>query len=247
MYGHVLLGVLHLVAGRARQLEAHVVEEQHGHECDEQRVGRLELPSAREAEAVLERVDDRADHEQAEHEDPGPGSEGRDPLADPEGEDCRVDREPDVREADEVEQPRVVTDREEELIDGRDRQERERGPDPDRVAEPVEDGVDGRHEPPPRKPRPDVRATLLRERRAELCNGQRIRDEERDREEDEPREALGPLGRDDAERVDADDGADEEEVDVEAREVLLELGLLLEGHRRGVVDELVRTGDCAHG
>ena len=168
------------------------------------------------------------------------------PLADPEREDRGVDREPDVRHADEVEQPGVVADREEELVDGRDRQERERGTDPDRVAEPVEDGVDGGHEAPPREPRPDVGTALLRERRPELRDEKGVRHEERDGEEDEPGEALRALGGDDAERVDADDRADEEEVDVEAREVLLELRLLLERHRRRCVDELVRAGDRAH-
>ena len=81
---------------------------------------------------------------------------------------------------------------------------------------------------------------------AELRDDQRVRHEEGDREEDQPGEALGALGCDDTERVDADDRADQEEVDVEAGEVLLELRALLERHRGCVIDELVGAGDSAH-
>jgi hypothetical protein len=63
--GHVALGVLHLLGRAVLQLEADVVEEEHRHERDEQRVGRREVAGRRHAQAVLERVDDRRDREQA--------------------------------------------------------------------------------------------------------------------------------------------------------------------------------------
>jgi hypothetical protein len=109
---------------------------------------------------------------------------------------------------------------------------------PHRVREPVQDRVDRRDEAAPREPRPHVAAALAGERRAELRGQQGVRDEEEDRQEDEPGEALGPIVRHGAERVDADERADQEEEHVEAPEVLAQLRLLLLGGER-----LVRVQD----
>jgi len=60
----------------------------------------------------------------------------------------------------------------------------------------------------------------LRERRAEFGDGQRVRQEEEDTEEDEPGETLGAVARDGADGVDRQHRADQVEEHVEAPEVL---------------------------
>ncbi len=97
----------------------------------------------------------------------------------------------------------------------------ERAADPDRIREPVEDGVDTRDEAPECEPCPDVAAALLGEGGTELGRQEGVGDEEQDGQDEQPGEALGAVRGDLPERVDADDGADQEEVDVEAAEVLL--------------------------
>jgi hypothetical protein len=59
----------------------------------------------------------------------------------------------------------------------------------------------------------------LRERRAEFGDGQRVRKEEEDAEEDQPGEALGAVARDGADGIDRHHRADQVEEHVEAPEV----------------------------
>ena len=122
----------------------------------------------------------------------------------------------------------------EERVEGRDRGDAEQAAHPHRVRQPVQDGVDRRHETPERQARPDVAAALARERGAELGGQEGVGHEEEDGQEDQPGEALGTVVRDRPQRVHADERADEEEQHVEATEVLLELRLLLFG-RQGLV------------
>ena len=76
---------------------------------------------------------------------------------------------------------------------------------------------------PEGQPGPEVGAAFLREGGAELGEQQRLRDEEDDREDHHPGEGLAAALRDRGDRVHADDGADEEEQDVETAEVTLQL------------------------
>jgi hypothetical protein len=69
---HVLLRVLHLVAGSVRELEPDVVEEQHRDGRDEDAPRRLELARAHAVDAVLRRVEDHGEGEEAEHADAHP-------------------------------------------------------------------------------------------------------------------------------------------------------------------------------
>ena len=231
MIGHVLLRVLHLIAGRVRELEADVVEEEHGDEDDEKAVGRREVAARRQAEPVRDGVDEGGDREAAQQDHPAPRAGCRDPFADAEREDRRPDAEPDVDQADCVPQETARGDVEEVDVDGLEREQGERAADPHGIREPVEDGVDAGRESPPGESRPDVRPALVGERGAELCGQERVRDEEQHGEHEQPREALCAVRSNLAERVDTDDRADQEEVDVEAVEVLLEFGLFLGRHR----------------
>src|ERR1700759_5882408 len=70
---------------------------------------------------------------------------------------------------------------------------------------------------------PIVGPAPLREGRAELGEQQRLGNEEDDREDHHPGEGLTAARRHRGDRVHADDGADEEEQDVVAAEVLLQL------------------------
>jgi hypothetical protein len=72
----------------------------------------------------------------------------------------------------------------------------------------------------------------------ELGRQQRVRHEEEDAQEGQPRECLRPVVGDRAEGVEPDQRADQEEEDVEAAEVLLQLRLLLDGGLGRVLDEL---------
>jgi hypothetical protein len=92
---------------------------------------------------------------------------------------------------------------------------------------------------------PDVRTALLGEARAELGRQQGVRDEEDQGEEGEPREALRAVAGDGSQRVESDEGAEQEEEQVEAPEVLPELRLLLDGGGCGAFDESVLL-QCGH-
>ena len=234
--GTSLLRVLHLVAGGVRELEADVVEEEQRDEDDEEAVGRREVAGRRQAQAVGDGVDHRGDREAAEQHHAAPRAERRDPLADAEREDRRPHAEPDVGHADDVPEEAARADVEEVGVDRLEREQDERTADPHRVREPVEDGVDARHEASPCEACPDVRSALLGEGGTELGRQERVGDEEQYGEDEEPGEALGTIRGDLPERVDADDRADQEEVDVEAREVLLQLGLLFSCCRGRVFD-----------
>ena len=111
--------------------------------------------------------------------------------------------------------------RREELAKGRDGEDRQRAADPDRVGDPVQHRIDRRDEAAEGQPRPHVGAALLRESRAELRRQQRVGEEEENGQEDEPGKRLWPLARRLADRVHADQRADEEEQDIEAPKVLL--------------------------
>lgn len=62
----VLLGVLHLVTGRARQLEPDEVEEKNGNRREEDGRCRRELAAADAVDAVLDGVQDHCQREDAE-------------------------------------------------------------------------------------------------------------------------------------------------------------------------------------
>ncbi|MGZ6707177.1 MAG: hypothetical protein ACXVFN_09555 [Solirubrobacteraceae bacterium] len=80
-------------------------------------------------------------------------------------------------------------------------------------------------------------AALLREGAAALGHEQGVGQHEDDRQDDEPREALRPVGGDRSERVEPDERADGEEDHVEAPQRLDELGLLDDGQRGGLLDD----------
>jgi hypothetical protein len=76
---------------------------------------------------------------------------------------------------------------------------------------------------PERQPGPVVGPALLREGGTELGEQQGLRDEEDNREDHHPGEGLAAALRHRGDGVHAHDRADEEEQDVEAAEVLLQL------------------------
>ncbi len=67
--------------------------------------------------------------------------------------------------------------------------------------------------------RPKVGAALLGEGGTELSEQECLRYEEHNREYDHPGEGFAAVGSDGGDRIDTDDGADEEEQDVEPAEV----------------------------
>ena len=236
---HVALGVGHLLARAARQLEADVVEQQHADEGDEPGVGGLVGAPAEAVHAVLGRVDDARDREQAEQQEPGERAGRRQPLGLGERQDGGEHRHPDEDERDHVEHrggQRVPVV--EEHLDRADARDREGAADPDRVGDPVEEVVHRADEVAEGQPGPEVRAAFLRERRAELGEQQRLRDEEHDGEDQHPGERLAAAAGHGRDRVHADDRADQEEQDVEAAEVPLELGALRGGSGRRSSQEL---------
>jgi len=87
-------------------------------------------------------------------------------------------------------------------------------------------------QPAERQLRPLVRPALLRERRADLGHQQHVRRHEQDGRDQQPEKALGPVRRDRAERVEADEGTDREEHHVEAPQRLDQLAPLLQSERR---------------
>ena len=111
----------------------------------------------------------------------------------------------------------------EEHLDRADAGDGERAADPDRVGDPVQEVVHRPGQVAEGQPGPEVRAAFLREGRAELGEQQRLRDEEDHREDHHPGEGLTAALGDGGDRVHADDRADEEEQDVEAAEVALQL------------------------
>src|SRR5260221_14476465 len=96
--GHVPLRVGHLLPGSARQLEPGVVEEEQRRQRDEHRVTGQEGVTAEAMHAVLDRVDDDRDHEEARDDHPQEAADIRDPLADPERQHGSDDRHPDERQ-----------------------------------------------------------------------------------------------------------------------------------------------------
>ncbi len=222
--GHVLLGVGHLVAGGVGQFEADVVEHQDRHQSDEARVRRREVAGSEAVQAVLDPVDHDGDGEQAEEDETAPGADGGNPLADVEGEDRGEYADPDEHQGEDVEgrcaQVLAVV---EEGGEGRDGGDRERAAQPHRVGDPVKEVVDGAREAAEGPAGPDVGTALFGERGPELRGQQRGGHEEHDGQHDEPGERLGTGRGHRADGVHADDGAQEEEEDVEAAEVLAQL------------------------
>ena len=221
---HVALRVGHLLARAVRQLEADEVEQQHADQEHEAAGRRRVARRAQPVGAVLGRVDDDREDEQAEQEEPGEGPGRGHPLAHAERGDRGHDGQPDEGQRDDVEHrgghgvPVV-----EEHLDGADAGDGERAADPHRVGDPVQEVVHRPGQVPEGQPGPEVGPAFLREGGAELGEQQGLRDEEDDREDHHPGERLAAALRDRGDGVHADDRADEEEQDVEAAEVLLQL------------------------
>jgi hypothetical protein len=117
----------------------------------------------------------------------------------------------------------------EEDLDRADARDRQRAADPHRVGDPVQEVVDRPCQVPEGQPGPHIRAAFLRERGSELREQQGLRHEEHDREDHHPREGLTAALSHRRDRVHADDRADEEEEDVEAAKVTLQLLSLRRG------------------
>ena len=221
---HVALRVGHLLARAVGQLEADEVEQQHADQEHEAARRRRVARRAQAVGAVLGREDDDREHEQAEQEEPGEGPGRRQPLAHAERGDGGDDRHPDEHQRDDVEhrggQGVAVV---EEHLDGADAGDGERAADPHRVGDPVQEVVHRPGQVPEGQPGPVVGPAFLREGRPEFGEQQRLRDEEDDREDHHPGEGLAAALRDRGDGVHADDRADEEEQDVEAAEVPLQL------------------------
>ncbi len=221
---HVALRVGHLLARAVGQLEADEVEQQHAHQEHEPAGRRRVAARAQAVGAVLGRVEDDREGEQAEQDEPGEGPGRGQPLAHAEGRDGGHDGQPDERQRDDVEHRSghgvaLV----EEHLDGADAGNGQRAADPHRVGDPVQEVVHRPGQVPEGQPGPVVGTALLREGGAELGEQQGLRHEEDDREDHHPGEGLAAALRDRGDRVHADDGADEEEQDVEAAEVPLQL------------------------
>jgi hypothetical protein len=230
---HVTLRVGHLLAGAAGQLEADEVEQQHADEEHETTLGQLVAARAQAVRPVLEREDDDREGEHAKQEEPGEGSGRGQPLGLAERHDGGQDRQPDEREGDDEPQRRGhVRAMVEEHLDGGDATDSQRAADPHRVGDPVQEVVDRPGQMPEGQPGPVVRAALLREGRAQLGEQQRLRHEEHHREDHHPGESLAAALCHVGDGVHADDGADQEEQDVEAAEVPPQL-LPLDGSRNG--------------
>ena len=223
----IFLRVGHLIARAAGQLEAHKLEHQHRHEQHDATELRCVVGQPETVDAVLHCVDDDRDREEAQQQEARVGADRGDPLADLERQDGREHADPDEEQGEDVEGDCVELGLiEEERREHRRGAHRESATEPDRVGDPVEEVVDRAGETPEGDAHPDVGATLLREGSAQLGEQECRRDEEDHRHDHHPGERAGPLGGHGADRVDTDKGADQEEQDVEATEVLAQLRLL---------------------
>src|SRR5262249_53351072 len=166
----------------------------------------------------------------------------RDPLAVTERDDRDADRDPDEDELEEVVAERAVADGEDVCTPRIGGDEGERAAHPERVRHPVEDGGDPAVEAPERELHPLVRAALHREGATHLRHDEHVRRYEDERKDDEPKEPLGTVRRDRAERVEPDERAHGEEHHVEMAERLDELALLVQSKRRGLFDCDSHTG-----
>jgi len=239
----IALRVLHLLGGAVLQLEADVVEQQQRDEREEDRAGRLEFLDREPVHAVVERVHDHRDREEAQHEHAQVGPGIRDPLAPPQRDDRHADRDPDEHELEQVVTEAPVADLVEVAAPRRGRREGQRAAHPKRVGHPIQDRADPGPEPSPRQLHPLVRPTLLREGSPQLRHQQGVREQEHRTQHDDPGERLCAVARHLAENVEADDRAHGEEHHVEMAQALDQLHLLLERERRGVLD---RWHDLGH-
>jgi hypothetical protein len=172
-------------------------------------------------DAVLRGVDRDRDREEQEQHDLDHGTGRRDPLPDPERCDGQADGQPDERER-EGEPPRPF-DGDDHLVDDRDAGDRERAADPDRRLDPVDDRDQRPGQAPEGHPRPDVWASLVRKRRAELRDHETGGHEEQRADKGEPHDRLRAATGDGAERVEHDDRRDQETDGVEPAELAPEL------------------------
>lgn len=186
-------------------------------------------------QAVLDAVHHDRDREQAEEDETAPGADGGDPLADVEGEDRGEHAHPDEHEGEGVERrgAQVLPVVEEGGV-RRDGGNGEGAAEPDRIGDPVQEVVDGTGQAPEGTAGPDVGTALVGERGPEFGGQQSGRHEEHDGQHDEPGESLGTGRGHGADGVHSDDGAEEEEEDVEAAEVLAQFLPLRLGCRRRV-------------
>ncbi len=231
---HVPGRVLHLLAGRVGQLEADQAEQDQRHQRDEaagRRAGRCPRRGRgsrsrrrRRRPATLNRPSSRkraiapivATHlptlnDRIANSTPGPDE----------------DRREDV-----LERRRVVLAVVEEGDQAAERGADQRPAHPDRVGHPVEEVVDRAGQVAERHPHPDVRAALAGVGRTQLGEQQRGRHREQQHADQQPGEALAARRGQRAQAVDPDQRAHQEEEDVRAAEVLLQLGGLLLGRRR---------------
>ena len=236
---HVPMRIHHLLGRAVLELEADVVEEEVRDEAEEHGRGGRQVAGRDAVCAVLRRIDDRRDREEAEHEYPREAARGRDPFPLLQSRDRDPDREPDEEQLEDIVAHRAEADvGQHARAPGISGDERERAADPERVRHPVEDRGDARVEAAEGHLRPLVGTTLLRERAADLGHHERVGQHEGKRQHDEPGESLSAGAGDQAKRVEPDEGADREEEHVEAPQRLLQLRLLRESQGRRVLDQM---------
>ena len=175
----VAAGIDHLLACGRRQLDPDERVQQHRHDRDEDGVGRREIAGADAVHAVLDAVRRDADGEEHEQRDLADRTARRHPLAVAAAGRPRPTVATPTNTAPNTYVPGRAQVGEEALEHG-DRDDGHRAAEPHRRPGPVQQRRQRPREAAERVPHPDVRAALVRDRRAQLGARQRRGHEEGD-------------------------------------------------------------------